>query len=380
MKKAKYLCGTILTLLLVTPGWAAEEVGIEELQTDVSVTKGKANENADKIKNLEGGLPALEERVTVLENTDPILGPVGPQGEPGPEGPQGIQGEVGPQGDKGDPGEQGPKGDQGEPGLAGVDGLPGTNGEDGQPGINGTDGTNGINGQDGADGTNGTDGVDGKSAYQLAVDAGFGGSETEWLASLKGEKGDTGAVGAKGDTGLQGPVGPQGDIGPAGAINVYDADGQYLGVFLGEEYRRVQIFISSLGVILSLSKENGSLPTIQADTYPTFYYRTSDCSGQRYQLLEEDGSVLGPHYSSNGWLYQYTDPSDNQYKFFASSLIGETTSSGIWLIPSNPDVFGSCMLVYNGQTLSVSPVTQYTEEEIPFSFPLSFPLSFEATQ
>lgn len=33
-------------------------------------------------------------------------------------------------------------------------------------------------------------GADGKSAYEIAVDNGFEGSESEWLESLKGEKGD----------------------------------------------------------------------------------------------------------------------------------------------------------------------------------------------
>ena len=39
-------------------------------------------------------------------------------------------------------------------------------------------------------------GQDGKSAYQLAVDAGFDGSETQWLESLKGAPGDTTAADA----------------------------------------------------------------------------------------------------------------------------------------------------------------------------------------
>ena len=38
----------------------------------------------------------------------------------------------------------------------------------------------------------GIKGDDGKSAYQVAVDNGFQGTEEEWLASLKGEKGDKG--------------------------------------------------------------------------------------------------------------------------------------------------------------------------------------------
>ena len=44
-------------------------------------------------------------------------------------------------------------------------------------------------------GTNGTDGQDGKSAYQIAVDNGYTGTETEWLASLKGSGGQDGTNG-----------------------------------------------------------------------------------------------------------------------------------------------------------------------------------------
>lgn len=34
--------------------------------------------------------------------------------------------------------------------------------------------------------------IDGKSAYEIAVENGFEGTEAEWLASLKGDKGDQG--------------------------------------------------------------------------------------------------------------------------------------------------------------------------------------------
>ena len=94
-------------------------------------------------------------------------------------------------------------------------------------------------------GGSGPQGADGKSAYQIAVEQGFSGTETEWLASLKGpigetgpqgiqgvqgpqgERGPAGADGAvgpqglkgdKGDTGAQGPKGDKGDTGPAGPI------------------------------------------------------------------------------------------------------------------------------------------------------------------
>ena len=61
-------------------------------------------------------------------------------------------------------------------------------GVDGKEGVNGKDGCDGRNG---ADGLPGRDGIDGKSAYIIAVEHGFSGTETEWLQSLKGKDGIT---------------------------------------------------------------------------------------------------------------------------------------------------------------------------------------------
>lgn len=62
----------------------------------------------------------------------------------------------------------------------------------------------------------GAQGIQGLSAYQVAVQHGFEGTEAEWLISLKGEKGETGPKGDKGDTGEKGPQGPKGETGPQG--------------------------------------------------------------------------------------------------------------------------------------------------------------------
>ena len=77
----------------------------------------------------------------------------------------------------------------------------------------------------------GEDGIDGKSAYQLAVDDGFVGTETEWIASLKGETGPIGPVGPRGKTGetgatgATGPQGKQGEVGPKGdSYQITEAD------------------------------------------------------------------------------------------------------------------------------------------------------------
>lgn len=50
----------------------------------------------------------------------------------------------------------------------------------------------------------GTDGEDGESAYEIAVRLGYVGTESEWIASLKGETGATGAAGQNGATGAPG--------------------------------------------------------------------------------------------------------------------------------------------------------------------------------
>lgn len=125
----------------------------------------------------------------------------GTPGVDGRDGAPGAQGEKGEAGEKGDKGDQGDKGENGDVGNTGVQGLPGK------------------------------DGANGKSAYELAVDAGFVGDEAEWRASLKGTKGDPGAQGPKGEQGFQGisgdkglpgekgqpgEKGPEGDKGPAG--------------------------------------------------------------------------------------------------------------------------------------------------------------------
>jgi hypothetical protein len=59
----------------------------------------------------------------------------------------------------------------------------------------------------GIPGPAGTDGADGASAYQVAVAAGFVGTEAQWLASLVGEPGSPGADGADGAAGPGVPVG-----------------------------------------------------------------------------------------------------------------------------------------------------------------------------
>jgi len=62
--------------------------------------------------------------------------------------------------------------------------------------LKGADGIDGTNGSDGIDGIDGTNGSDGLSAYEIAVDDGYVGDETSWLASLVGADGTDGVDGS----------------------------------------------------------------------------------------------------------------------------------------------------------------------------------------
>ena len=67
-------------------------------------------------------------------------------------------------------------------------------------------------------GTGGGTGEDGKSAYEIAVDNGFVGTEAQWLNSLHGADGAPGPAGPQGIQGGPGPAGPAGANGINGTI------------------------------------------------------------------------------------------------------------------------------------------------------------------
>ena len=82
-------------------------------------------------------------------------------------------------GDKGDTGKQGIKGDKGDKGDTVKQGIQGEKGDKGATGEKGVKGDTGATG---------------KSAYDLWLAHGNSGTETDFLNSLKGEKGDTGSA------------------------------------------------------------------------------------------------------------------------------------------------------------------------------------------
>lgn len=130
---------------------------------------------------------------------------------------------------------------KGQDGVSGADGITPHIGDNGNWFIGETDtnkpsqGTNGVNGNDGVgvaksevntsgelvitysngdstnlgkivgkDGLDGTNGQNGLSAYEIAKNGGFIGTEEDWLKSLKGEQGEKGQNGADGKTPAKG--------------------------------------------------------------------------------------------------------------------------------------------------------------------------------
>ncbi len=169
---------------------------------------------------------------SMWNNSGPIQGPKGDQGD---QGPAGMDGAPGPQGDQGPAGMDGAPGPQGDQGPAGMDGAPGPQGDQGPAGMDGAPGPQGDQGPAGMDGEgialkgsvsstgalplNGNEVGDlylvGNAAEAYAWD----GSMWNSLGSLRGprgEQGDAGPTGMDGAPGPQGDQGPQGDRGPVG--------------------------------------------------------------------------------------------------------------------------------------------------------------------
>lgn len=213
------------------------------------------------------------------------------------------------------------KGDKGDPGTPGADGKDGVNGTNGIDGTNGKDGKDGVNGKDGAPATisvgsvkikgqtltvtnsgtssaavfdfvfpeNTGSGVNGKSAYEIAEENGFTGTEQEWLASLKGKDGnpgksvyeiakDNGFTGTeaellaslKGKDGVNGADGTNGTNGKDGVDGKPGADGKSAydiavkNGFAGSESDWLDSLKTDTSNFVTLNKYNEVLARLEA--------------------------------------------------------------------------------------------------------------------
>ena len=95
----------------------------------------------------------------------------------------------------------------------------------------------------------GKDGENGKSAYEIAVQNGYDGTETDWLESLKGQKGDRGEKGEKGDAGAPGKDGVNGKDGTNGVDGKNGTDGYSPTATVTE---------TDAGAVISITDKNGT--------------------------------------------------------------------------------------------------------------------------
>lgn len=158
----------------------------EEAQEVVDVSRGPRGYSAYEIAVQDGFEGTEEEWLESL------------QGETGPQGPQGEQGETGPAGVT----------------DVEVDVSPSSGTPAGTASV--YDGTLSLH----------FTGLKGESAYEVAVENGFEGTEEEWLASLVGPQGQQGIQGVQGPQGIQGATGPQGETGATGATGATGPQGE----------------------------------------------------------------------------------------------------------------------------------------------------------
>ena len=218
------------------------------VSTTVSVAGGAAGVGiATTVNNGDGTFTIIYTNGTTF-TTSNLTGPQGPAGTAGAAGLQGPAGADGANGNgiantvnnndgtftinytngtsfttpnftgaQGATGPQGPSGMAGTPGSAGVGIASAVNNGNGTFTLNFTNGSSfttsnltGPQGPAGAIGATGTNGVDGISAYQEWLNAGNTGTKAEFLATLKGDKGNDGVAGTNGTNGTDGTNGVDG--------------------------------------------------------------------------------------------------------------------------------------------------------------------------
>lgn len=264
---------------------------------------------------------------------------------------------------------------KGQDGVSGADGITPHIGDNGNWFIGETDtnkpsqGTNGVNGNDGVgvtksevntsgelvitysngdstnlgkvvgkDGLDGTNGQNGLSAYEIAKNGGFIGTEEDWLKSLKGTDG------AKGEQGIQGIQGEKGKDGADGKTPVKGTD--YFTVedkneFTAEITKSLEKKITNKADLITTynifdfnawAKElqklnkpvtNGTLDELNFDEKSiTITPTAKDCYTNTYILPKAMKISVKPN--TKYWMYWLTNNYDNNAMVFFNGKIGDT--------------------------------------------------------
>ena len=216
-------------------------------------------------------------------------------------------------------------------------------------------------------------GVDGLSAYQIAVNYGFSGSERQWLDSLvgptgpAGPKGDTGPAGPKGDTG---PAGPKGDTGPAGPKGESGSAQDVLStklLNLNIQGAMASPITSNDTILLALEKLQKQLNSLGGSTV---HQNVIDIGGEGfYSLSASDGTLytqtttitLQPGY------YRFIGAGIRHYYASEARMSGDIgylvrrVDTGTPIIDGTKSVFSSASLGAN-EDYTLTPIKPLTKQ------------------
>jgi hypothetical protein len=142
-----------------------------------------------------------------------------------------------------------------------------------------------------------------------------------------------------------------------GPVDVYDNNGQCLGILLGIEVVRAEIFIPQIKWPTLINLWDGHV--YPASPIARFKYESDDCSGP----CHTDGDRI------DGLTTSASPRSPFQY-FVARSGLRSITAF------SERDTTGACVVIPGGEVFKGYVVLQVLEEEIPFHFPVALPLHY----
>lgn len=137
-------------------------------------------------------------------------------------------------------------------------------------------------------------GSSGKSAYEVAVDNGFEGTEEEWLESLQGKAGPAGPAGPAGADGKDGQDGADGAPGADGKTPVKgedyftDADKQEMVAAVREELPETSV---ATVVDLSAYESDGKIVETFADGTSKITTVEFDADGNPVKITDGDGNI-----------------------------------------------------------------------------------------
>jgi len=265
-----------------------------------------------------------------------LSGATGPKGDQGPAGADGVAGP------KGDTGDMGPKGDTG---LTGATGSPGADGAPGADGINGTNGADGL------------PGVDGISAYQVAINNGFIGTEAEWLASLVGAPGSIGPQGDQGPAGADGAPGVPGTSTPSlSSITAATANNTISNSTFAQKWEFTPNATEYYGIKLKDTAtgtgSGGALLWLEGSAAGNYELLVTDSAGTEI-VYTQNGNIgfkastaLSAGYSSSGSLVNYLSATSTGISLVAGSGgLAIDSATGAWTVGGSSGTTGQVLTV-----------------------------------